>query len=361
MNWTVIIYFLLLIFQIQGFYYNTQKQQPNDIESIKLNWKTTKLDLKYSQSYLKRLYKRCGMTKGKIYCYGGRTGISSYSSQFYSYFVGGKPMVVTNKFKNKTNIPPLSHHSMTLYDEKKGLFLIYGGKIDRLTYSNNIYVWDVYKRTVELIQSTNNPSSRADHTVEVDRDRLVVFGGTHAAPIVDKYTYFFNLTTKRWTSRKNPSFIPATLYGHASCKLPTASMLISGGLIGHLSSKDVTNREMYVFDFLSETWTIINQISRPRSYHSMILFREQYMLFYGGFDPSYQLVEGIDVLDIKTMNWLEVKGWKPPSRHGGVVVHNQDRDQIMIIGGSNTPQFPNKDNNEVYVLMDISLLIHDDL
>lgn len=186
----------------------------------------------------------------------------------------------------RTQIPPLSHHSMNLVD-----------------------------------------------FVNSNQAQLIVFGGQLDAQkqISSNYMFSFNLKDRKWTQVTQKGAVPEPRYDHTMCVVGSKLYLYGG------TNTDEYFKHLYIFDLQSNTWVKAKTHGKSpgrRSGHSAVIYGTSIYVFGGGNDEK--LFNDIYMLDTETLTWKEVKtdssAFVPTQRihHTASVVGNR----MIAFGGT---------------------------
>lgn len=217
------------------------------------------------------------------------------------------------KINGNVRPPALSNHSSVVYKNKMYLF---GGSsmecenVDMYTLdlSSSLFKWSIVKTKAEGDQDDNFPKTRDEHSCVLYDNSMIVFGGfTFGQRTNDIFKYDFSKNT--WSKIANAGKdVPLPRAGHSAVikydDINGDCMFIFGG-------KDDDNNKLndtWKFNFKSAAWTQIvgNPEEQPteRSGHSAQVYKDQFMIIYGGIHFVTRELNDMHVLDMKKEKWV---------------------------------------------------------
>lgn len=206
--------------------------------------------------------------------------------------------------------PALSNHSSVVYKTRMYLF---GGSskesenVDMYTLDLQLHKWSKLAVKPEDDLEENLPKTRDEHSCVLLGNYMIVFGGfTFGQRTNDIFR--FNFTTSQWSKIKNEGKdAPQPRAGHSAVirydEVGGDCMYIFGG-------KDDDNNKLkdtWKFNFKTSTWTQIIGMEDPpiaRSGHAAQVYKEQYMIVYGGIHFVTRELNDLHVFDMKKEKWL---------------------------------------------------------
>ena len=88
-----------------------------------------------------------------------------------------------------------SGHSAVVYQDK---MYIFGGVDDEINRLNDLWEFDLKKKTWKELKVENGPASRNSHSATLFLNYMIVFGGMHDLTKELNDLYAFNFTTQTW-------------------------------------------------------------------------------------------------------------------------------------------------------------------
>ncbi|EPS72494.1 hypothetical protein M569_02263, partial [Genlisea aurea] len=171
---------------------------------------------------------------------------------------------------------------------------------------------------VKLDQKGSGPGARSSHAVAIVGDKVYAFGGEFIPRVpVDNRLYIFDINEETWSIADAKGDIPPPRVGVSMAAIGDAVFVFGGRDAEH---KELN--ELYLFDTISSTWTLLPSGPPHRSYHSMAA-DDRRLYIFGGCGNSGRLNDlwGYDVVDKK---WIEFpspgEGVKPRGGAGLSVV-----------------------------------------
>lgn len=119
----------------------------------------------------------------------------------------------------------------------------------------------------------------------------------------------------------------APRYRHASSRLASGRVLVTGGLAAGFNPGTVRTAELY--DPVSDTWTAVPDMSAPRSMHTSTLLSDGRVLVVGGDGGGANTAE---IYDPATNTWSAAAGpLEPRTEHSAVLLASG---KVLVVGGS---------------------------
>lgn len=166
----------------------------------------------------------------KLYLYGGQLDDTIYNDlMVFNLSSFRRPDVQWELVQTTDSIqpPPLSNHSMDVYDNKLWIF----GGSNGIRLSNDLWVFDpLLNKWSKPPTSGISPPPLEEHASVVYKDLLIIHGGKLSSGDPSQCCYFLNLITKTWFKFPNGlNFEPQGKYGHSISILNNDKLLILGG------------------------------------------------------------------------------------------------------------------------------------
>ncbi|ODQ58911.1 hypothetical protein WICANDRAFT_16241, partial [Wickerhamomyces anomalus NRRL Y-366-8] len=150
--------------------------------------------------------------------------------------------------------PPLTNHSMDVYDNKLWLF---GGSTGK-KLTNELWCFDPQMERWDKIKTLGNqrPQPVEEHASVIYKDLMIVYGGKNSDGDALNDLYFLNLITKTWFKfPTNFPLEPQGKYGHTLSILKNDKLLILGG---HLPDYANLGENLEVSNIDNGVGTILN-------------------------------------------------------------------------------------------------------
>lgn len=150
--------------------------------------------------------------------------------------------------------PPLTNHSMDVYDNKLWLF---GGSTGK-KLTNELWCFDPQMERWDKIKTLGNqqPQPVEEHASVIYKDLMIVYGGKNSDGEALNDLYFLNLITKTWFKfPTNFPLEPQGKYGHTLSILKNDKLLILGG---HLPDYANLGENLEVSNIDNGVGTILN-------------------------------------------------------------------------------------------------------
>lgn len=226
----------------------------------------------------------------------------------------------------KKTAPALYGHSMTRLKNKLYMF---GGRTGLTSYSNSIFEYNTETNTLRLIALPDGaavPSPRQGHSVVAINDNdMLVFGGRDGSAISNEL-WMFDTAKEQWKQIKSTGDAPQPLEGHAAV-LKQSKMYVFGGNDGRELSSDI-----FVLDLTSFKWQRLASQGRPRAYHTATLIGNYIYIIAGGI--SNEELGDVHVFDTTTERWVSLSHpiGTLPKRQGHCAVGYKTG--VYVFGGS---------------------------
>lgn len=192
----------------------------------------------------------------KLYLYGGQLDDVVYNDLcVFNLSSFRRPDVHWEWVAPKDNIrpPPLTNHSMDVYDNKLWIF---GGSTGK-RLSNDLWSFDPqYERWDKIKTLGAQPLPVEEHASVVYKDLLILYGGKNSDGDAVNDLYILNLITKTWFKLPtNFPLEPQGKYGHTLSILKNDKLLILGG---HLPDYANLGENLEVSSIDNGVGTILN-------------------------------------------------------------------------------------------------------
>jgi len=193
----------------------------------------------------------------KLYLYGGQLDDVVYNDLcVFNLSSFRRPDVHWEWISPKDNVrpPPLTNHSMDIYDNKLWIF---GGSTGK-KLSNDLWNFDPLLERWDKIKTlgTNQPPPMEEHASVIYKDLMIVYGGKNIDGDALNDLYFLNLITKTWFKfPTNFPLEPQGKYGHTLSILKNDKLLILGG---HLPDYANLGENLEVSNIDNGVGTILN-------------------------------------------------------------------------------------------------------
>lgn len=297
---------------------------------------------------IERPYAACAVFEDNLFVYGGRTGVTSWSSSVHKFNLDTSTWgsATIQPLDTASKLPNLAGHSFTRISETE--WIVFGGRSDIFTFSNDLYLVDLKKETSVLIKTgatSLKPSPRWEHASAHFEDSLYVFGGTSKESFNDIFAY--NFKTSKWSVVTPTGDILPHIYGHTSTVTNGKIYLIGGYL-----KDDIFNPDVYVYDIQNNALSrISNSGLKPRAFHTASLIGN-YIYVIGGVQTNDNLVEKVQILHTLKDQVIEYPiAGKFPSRKNHCGVVDEKNRSVVIFGGISAKRWGSTSSrNDVVVL-----------
>jgi N-acetylneuraminic acid mutarotase len=243
------------------------------------------------------------------------------------------------KYQQQTNLPqPCQGHSAVIYNEE---MYVFGGRINTANgrgreYTNTMYKYSLKDKIWTLINCTNSPTPRHNHTAIVYNDQMIIYGGSNNDSYLSE-VYSFRFVTNDWELWNCSGYTEELVrHGHTAC-LNGNQMVVFGGKQGVQST--LFFNDVFILDLDSREWKKIDCIGNPpspRCWHSATLMGNL-MIVFGGF-----MYNGISELyyndtfafDIDQFQWNTIQTTKSPAKRNRQSCTSINEDEIILFGGN---------------------------
>ncbi|CCH46472.1 Kelch repeat-containing protein 1 [Wickerhamomyces ciferrii] len=192
----------------------------------------------------------------KVYLYGGQLDDVIFNDLcVFNLSSFRRPDVHWEWINPKDNIrpPPLTNHSMDVYDNKLWIFGGSNGK----KLNNEIWCFDPELERWDQIKTLGQlPKPVEEHASVIYKDLLIIYGGKDSQGEAVSDLFFLNLITKTWFKfPTNFPLEPQGKYGHTLSILKNDKLLILGG---HLPDYSNLGDNLEVSNIDNGVGTILN-------------------------------------------------------------------------------------------------------
>ena len=195
------------------------------------------------------------------------------------------------------------------------------------------------------------PAKRWGHTTLVKDNQLLIYGGNGRNPKNVRHwqcVYELDLVDWEWSKLESENRPPAIRDSHSSL-LVGNSVYVYGGSDGVSKKSD----ELMRYDLSNNSWESVNvEGDKPsgREGHTACILQNRYMVVYGGWGPSEDILTDVHCYDIERNRWSVVNkrsGPDPKPRESQASCAIGD--YIYIFGGQGDNETINDFNYEVYL------------
>ncbi|XP_077992752.1 attractin-like protein 1 [Glandiceps talaboti] len=202
---------------------------------------------------------------------------------------------------------------------------------NQANYEDIIITFDIEAGppTPKIPVSSLNPESRYGHSVVLDRDRLIMYGGTVTATQQNKVVnelWFFNITTESWEFYDIATESRIAVDGHTAHMVYKTMIVIFG-----YSPKHGYTNVVQEFDTVSGVWSVVktNGVNVNGGYGHSSVYDENHGLIYvyGGFKA---------IMERKGYLSDELYSYAPIGRHWSVLQSSGHRVYLhsaVMMGG----------------------------
>jgi hypothetical protein len=191
--------------------------------------------------------------------------------------------------------------------------------LTNLTFAE--YTWVKKNPTVK-------PSARgAQGMAYLGGSRVLMFGGTAAAPLGDTWVYDRN--TNVWT-QKSPATSPGPISAMAMAYIGDDKAIFFGGT----SPTDTLKDETWIYDFSDNNWTQKNSGPLERSAPALAYIGDDKVLLFGGTYGTNLNYDDTWVYDLSENTWTrKFPTTKPTARSAARMSYLGD-DKVVLFGGA---------------------------
>lgn len=249
--------------------------------------------------------------------------------------------------------------------------IMFGGERytgDRAAFFNDLYVYNVEKRTWNRYDSPNRPPPRSSHAAAVHKNFMYIFGGEFSNPSLSQYRHYRDLwrldvTDMSW-ERIDVRGGPSARSGHRMCVV-SGKLVVFGGFYDNGTENKYLN-DISFMDLMADElkWTkvvttAVDIVPSPRSGFQWVVSGNEAWLYGGYCKENVSKGKSVSHKDKKkggsaveeamvsrgvmlsdsyklcgdTMKWQKVKrgGYGPIGRAGfGMVLHKRN---AVVFGG----------------------------
>lgn len=248
----------------------------------------------------------------------------------YYYFLVNKTMVGIRTTSNSLEIPIFSHKKMLVTDE----YIKY-----LVDYSN-----DLYNKNIERLNSLQtkiinyfNHSKIEKCIIKTSIEKINVNYNDNYSNTFLSYMDNLNLNIER--------------YGHTITKINNNKLIIFGGY-GRYDSKQPMSRLNDLIEitidsnYISKVIEVNCDIPTPRLYHSTILYKNNYLITFGGRTNPNEPLKDVLIFDFLLNKWFIYDNLKGPENRWSCSLLECDNDIILYGGRNNEKVF-----NDIWLLM----------
>ena len=174
------------------------------------------------------------------------------------------------------------------------------------TLDLNLFKWATVKVKAENDDPTNLPRTRDEHSCVLNGNSMIIFGGFTFGQRTNEI-FEYNFLTNTWRRIVHTSKdVPGPRAGHSA-------VIMNNDVIGDcmyiFGGKDDDNNKLndtWKFNFKTLTWTQIvsDDAPLPRSGHAAQVYRDQYMIVYGGIFFVTRELNDLHIFDMKKEKWV---------------------------------------------------------
>lgn len=318
-----VIYLLLIVSFVLCNYTVTQYNEEGE-------W--MRIDAAKGAPPLERPLHACSVVGSKMYVFGGRTGLTTFSNSLHSFNFDDSAWqkIAPEKTEGLADIPSLAGHTMTRLGND---LYIFGGKTGLFGQSGEFYKLDTVSETFTKVNAKNaGPSSRHGHTaIAINNDKaLLIHGGNDGKNGLDD-TYIFNLEDATWTKVAS-SGVPAEGLTSVYVRKDGADFVyVFGGTDGTTYTDKIR-----VYSVNDGSWSILSVPAKPRAYHSAGRIGN-YIYLFGGLN-SQAYLGTTSIFSIAEGSFIEKQtvGEAPSARQGHCSVAYGSK--VVVWGGSKSWQ-----------------------
>jgi len=238
--------------------------------------------------------------------------------------------------KNLPNLPS-GKVAQTIIEYEEKLIIFGGG--DKFGTNHQSYEFNIWTNEYKIKQSLN--FQRYYHTANLYKNNLYIYGGFWNTGWNFRRRSFFSIDLKENYKRKNiqTKNLPAPRAQHTS-NIYKDKMIIFGGAKEH----ELSN-ELFEYDFKTKEWKKIkseNETTKRRG-HGSVIFKEKLYIFGGVINEDEILIySNPSCFDFNTLKWREIDlNFYVAGIGSSTVLWNNS---ILSFGG-----FENKERNDLFI------------
>lgn len=203
----------------------------------------------------------------------------------------------------------------------------------------------------EQLTPAGGPGALARHAVVADtaNERMLVFGGRASSSSYSNALWAFDLTTDTWSELATSGTAPPPVAeATANLDVERNRLLVFGGDPGGFTGSD----GLYALDLEAMAWSRIDAADAPspRLYHASAIVGDELLIFGGaaGFNPPY--LNDVHAFDLTSETWRAVTttGTGPNPRFGAELVPDEDSGRVLVMFGHDDTNLGNR--NDMYAL-----------
>jgi hypothetical protein len=224
-------------------------------------------------------------------------------------------------------------------DVKKGRIVLIGGANPTCCF-NDVFCLDLDTfNWIKLAEKSSLPRACYEHSAFVDtKSTMYVFGGSCETGNLNETLKYDN---NKWTPMKfdlNKNRVPSSRTQHVGCRFRGQLVVFGGGECG---SSAVNDQNVYVFNPLAETWSIVPIVSKQRPNlrhgHLLLAHMDRHVYLHGGMHDN-EFFNDLWILNLDSFTWSciikssNTKSTSSPcarAAHGGLCTNKY----LYIYGG----------------------------
>jgi N-acetylneuraminic acid mutarotase len=200
--------------------------------------------------------------------------------------------------------PPLSSSKAVSVE---GSVFLFGGVGERRGFFNNsLYRLSVTEcRWTRIVGNCNadSPTGRADHSMALIGEELVVYGGRRRRDILGDI-FAFSLSGACWRSiEQKSSERPSARFGHTAVPSSSSQMIVFGGWDGHRLLDD-----LWILDVFIGSWRSVTTNGGPKARyrHTAVVLDSRFMCVFGGVSENQERLNDLFILDMIKFSWARL-------------------------------------------------------
>ena len=271
--------------------------------------------------------------KERIYLYGGRIDVATYTNQMWVYHI---KLNKWNQMNCKDKPPSCDGHQMVQYNQYLILFGGYSKVNKQWKCYDDIFIYDCHNNVWNKIKCKNKPFPRHYQGMCIVNNNLIIHGGLDVSD--EALNNMYSISINSIINNESPMWTEidtnmGTLYGHLMFS-HQGILYCFGGNTNYF--KPLNNNNLLVYDNGSRDRTLITEwiknITKQYIPYSMINLIQQY---YTMFTSNM----------IYKMNTIH-----PRCFHDGCIIHSNNKHYIFIFGGNNIHYFNNVFFNDSFLI-----------
>ena len=267
-----------------------------------------------------RLDHSAAVHNGKMYIFGGADSLPGNAlNDLWEYDIE------TDSWAQKTSGPPSRDcHAAVVYNDK--MYIFGGWHLPGIRLND---IWEYGIATDSWNQKTSGATGRNNHTAVVYNGKMYVFGGEDNNHTTMNDLWEYDIATDSWAQKTSA---PVARRAHTAV-VHDANMYIFGGS----SDNDSISNHLWRYDFASDSWSLINGAPFLRADHTAVVHDDEMYIFGGAFiDAEENVVSCNDlwVYDFVNQSWTQQTtiGAPPSERYAhSAVLYNE---KMYVFGGN---------------------------